>query len=171
MINRLLLLFTILVFACSTTENGNSTLNLLPRDNDIQGWIRDKASTEQAFDQQSLYDVIDGGAEEYLRYGFIEGAFATYANGQKSYGVWLEIYKQDTSENAELLFDYLQTGSYTPIDENTRIAEGFGNLVIEGLRENYLIRISANLVPQDDLEEARIIINAFLEIITGLIND
>ena len=92
-------------------ENGGEELKyknpieLLPRDNDISGWMRDWTFVE-ATNYASLYDLIDGAAQIFIDNGFVSAVFQNYTDGS---GLQLElrIYEMDSEENAQRIYDEL----------------------------------------------------------------
>jgi len=159
------LIFLLLLVTCSITNGEYSPINLLPRNDDIEGWKRDPARTQQAWDQNSLYAVINGGAELYIQYGFEEGAFIWYTNTLKAYQIEAQLYRQDTKDNAKQLYNNLPGGSFSTIDDSTRISYGFGNILLECYCDRHFIRLTASPVSTELREEARIVLLAFVDAI------
>jgi len=64
-------------------DNGGTAVqpaDLLPADNEISGWTKGTGTGDyqEAYDQGSLYDIIDGGAEVYIANGFQSGVQQLY---------------------------------------------------------------------------------------------
>ncbi len=100
-------LFTILFYlivlmgSCRRTVDssaGADPADLLPIDNDISGFMK-KGSAAIMTDYQTLMDAIDGAAQKYIDYGFIEGVQQLYSNG--SIDVDVHILNQGNAENAK----------------------------------------------------------------------
>jgi hypothetical protein len=86
---------------------------------ELEGWRRDGAA--ESFDADTLYEHIDGAAENFLAYGFVKLAVQNYANEQKQ-ALSAEVYFHGTPENAFGIY-----GSEKPLQGNyVRIgAEGY----------------------------------------------
>ncbi|HIE26236.1 TPA: hypothetical protein EYP66_03000 [Candidatus Poribacteria bacterium] len=87
-------------------------IELLPRDNDISGWMRDGTFSE-ATNYASLYDLIDGAAQRFIDNGFVSAVFQNYRDAS---GLQLElrIYDMDSDENARRVYDELAPASIIP---------------------------------------------------------
>lgn len=96
--------------------------DLLPASGEISGW--DKVTgpgNGEASDPPSLLNLIDGGAEIYIEYGFVEGVIQDYQGtiGSESSTLVLWIFDQGSAANAEELFDdeRLNFSNLTPWDQ------------------------------------------------------
>jgi hypothetical protein len=78
-------------------------MSLLPGDNEIPGWSRSEKLLD-AFNEEGLYKIFNGGASLYIQHGFQIFVGQSY-KGPK--GVELEIYifNQGTPQNAEDLYE------------------------------------------------------------------
>jgi hypothetical protein len=81
----LILLYSTFTFIVSCKKDAQSPdvlvpSDFLPQQGDIEGWIKGSGSGDfmEATNQSSLYDIIDGGAEIYINYGFTEGVQQLY---------------------------------------------------------------------------------------------
>ena len=147
------LLFIIVIFAiygCADTKTENdkgilSPIALLPVDNEISGWNTLGVYVE-ADDYQSLYDIIDGGAQVYIDNGFMSGAFQIYTNflGGSS-DVTVRIYDQGTEANARIVYDKIATGIGIPwsgAGKDARIDESaLACYTIEFWQGNFFIQV------------------------------
>jgi len=96
-----------------------------------------RSSDIRTFEGESLFEYINGGAEIYHLYGFIDVATASYTAGDKE--IILDIYRFETDENAYGLYT-----SIKPLGPgNIQLgAEGFstGNS-IDFVKGSYVIRV------------------------------
>ena len=102
----------ILPVSCKRTTDAagsREASDILLKDDDIIG-LKRSGSTRLATDNNSLYDIINGGAEEFIARGFREGAFQNYNSGTSAYS--LDVYDQNSGENARTLWEerYPATG-------------------------------------------------------------
>jgi len=72
-------------------------LRLLPLESDLKGWKID--GEPQTAEGMALFEVINGGAEEYVKQGFRRAVLATYINGAGK-RINLEIYEMLSPESA-----------------------------------------------------------------------
>ncbi len=104
----------LLIIGCSersTTQTGGTLqpADLLPSSGEISGW--DKSSSPGAYgeadDQTSLYNLIDGAAELYIQYGFVEAVRQLYDGTLGGGSAELELFISDQGDptGAEDLFD------------------------------------------------------------------
>jgi hypothetical protein len=80
------------------SRNTEDLLALLPAEGDAPGWSRTKEA--RRFGPGNLWDFIDGGAEQYLTYGFQELATAGYTHEPSRIEATLEIYRMADGVNA-----------------------------------------------------------------------
>jgi len=57
-------------------------LRLLPLESDLKGWKLDEEP--QTAEGIGLFELINGGAEEYVKEGFSRAVMATYRNNEES---------------------------------------------------------------------------------------
>jgi hypothetical protein len=74
-----------------------SLLRLLPLESDLKGWELD--GEPQTAEGIGLFEVINGGAEEYVKEGFSQALMATYRNNEGK-RINLEIYEMLSPESA-----------------------------------------------------------------------
>ena len=94
-----------LMVSCRVSQNASAAADpadLLPVDNDISGFLK-KGSTAVMTDQQSIFSAIDGEAQRYIDYGFIEGVKQLYSNG--SVDIDIQLFNQGDATNAQNLFE------------------------------------------------------------------
>jgi hypothetical protein len=76
-------------------------LQLLPSESDLKGWTLD--GEPQTAEGNRLFELINGGAEEYVREGFSRAVIATYRNtaGKR---INLDIYEMLSPESAKGIY-------------------------------------------------------------------
>jgi len=145
---RLILILGSLMFVpqCRWSQNASGAIDpadLLPIDNDISGYLR-KGSTAIMTDEQSIYAAIDGEAQLYIDYGFMEGVNQLYSNGNIDIGV--QLFNQGNSTNAKELFDHFQPTSPELLSQNdsTALIENAlaSQYEIIATNQSFLIRIT-----------------------------
>jgi len=71
---------------------------LLPLEADLKGWKLD--GEPQTAEGKRLFELINGGAEEYVKEGFSRAVLATYRN-QEGKRINLDIYEMFSPESAK----------------------------------------------------------------------
>ena len=74
-----------------------SLLHLLPLESDLKGWKLD--GEPQTAERIRLFELINGGAEEYVKEGFRRAVLATYRNNEGK-RINLDIYEMLSPEGA-----------------------------------------------------------------------
>lgn len=104
------LLPCIVVVMVGCGEDGGSSLlepsDLLPSDGEISGWRWDGIPAE-ATDGTTLYNLIDGGAEEFVERGFVSGVLHRYRGTLATTTATLELFiaDQGSASNAKSIYD------------------------------------------------------------------
>ena len=162
-LTMLCLLFTLLLAACSqpsgeqaasteqTTPAGSSQLvsltTALPAVDAVQGW---KPSGEaQLYDDQNLYDLVNGQADAFFAYNFERVAVQNYEKdgGQ---GLRLEIWQLATPADAYGLFTTFRAGTPVAVGNDGDADPGRR---LDFWQERYLVRLFApQALPDADLE-------------------
>jgi hypothetical protein len=107
---QFLILASILILGNCTKDTGkNNALtieDMLVKNNEITGWVY-SGSGWIANNGSELFTNIDGGAELYIKYGFIEAANQLYEGNinDASRQISLTLYNLGTNENVLALFD------------------------------------------------------------------
>jgi len=127
---------------------------LLPRDNDISGWMREGMPIE-ATNYNELYDVINGGAQKYIDNGFVSAAFQDYKN-TAGLSLQLAIYEHANEANVDALYEDLMPPATQPliiegiakgrIDESALMA-----YTIEFQKGKFFVQIIINEKSEDAL--------------------
>jgi hypothetical protein len=156
------------IYGCSDTKTGDvngilSPIALLPVDNEISGWST-LGTYEEAEDYQSLYDIIDGGAQVFIDNGFVSGAFQTYmgAMGGGGSDVTVRIYDQGSESNARTVYDKVATGIDVPWNSAGNIAEAridesaLASYTIEFTQSNFFIQVIIEQKTDESLNIAKL---------------
>jgi len=89
------------------------TRAVLPDAADVPGWRAVEAP--RVFKGEDLYEMIDGGADLYLEYGFTEAAVARYAAPSQG-TLQVEVYRMADDAAAYGVYSANQAGQGTPLD-------------------------------------------------------
>jgi hypothetical protein len=133
-----LFMWGVAIMACGGGETGSQGVqcaSFLP-DSLIQGGI-ERSSEIRTYSGESLFEYIDGGAELYHDYGFVEVATANYSQGQVE--VIVDVYGFDTGDHAYGLY-----ASFRPVDPEpvSSGAEGFStSSTIDFVKGKYVVRV------------------------------
>ena len=76
-------------------------LRLLPLESDLKGWTPDEEP--QTAQGVGLFDLINGGAEQYVKAGFSRAVLATYRN-KEGKRIHLDIYEMLSPESARSIY-------------------------------------------------------------------
>ena len=76
-------------------------LRMLPLGSDLKGWKLD--GDPQTAEGMALFELINGGAEEYVKEGFKRAVLATYQNGDGK-RINLDIYEMLSPESARSIY-------------------------------------------------------------------
>lgn len=147
----MILLFCVIVISCGgdkqKTDNiatdEQTTISYLPEK--IDGTDIERSSKAQLFAGESLYEYIDGGAEQYHEYGFVEVATAYYKSGESE--VIVDIYRFDNPDDAYGLYSVLRPDGATvaPL-----AVEGYASRSsLDYVKGSYMVRLTG----YDDSDE------------------
>ena len=78
-----------------------SLLHLMPLESDLKGWKLD--GEPQIAEGIRLFELINGGAEEYVKEGFSRAVMATYRNNEGK-RINLDIYEMLSPESAQRIY-------------------------------------------------------------------
>ena len=96
-------------------------LMLFPQPSDLGGW-RPEGPPQQAVGEE-LFSLIDGGAEVFLRAGFVWAAIQTYTMPERP-SIDLEIYEMTGPEAAQAVFAKKTEGDGQPIRLGAQAVQG-----------------------------------------------
>jgi hypothetical protein len=101
--------FALFSFGCSKDQNNSEPAvieDMLVKNNEITGWAYSGAGWI-VNNGNELTTQIDGGAELYIKYNFVEGAYQMYEGVINNFNceIQLYVYNQGSSGNASNLFD------------------------------------------------------------------
>ncbi len=118
----------------------NQDPELLPDDQEIQGWVRKEAASN--YTRDGLYGHINGGAEIFLQGGFQHLTVCSYArpSGESQEEIFLEIYQMATPLDAFGIFSIKRAAEETTsprVDALHWVSESQVNLV----KDVYFINI------------------------------
>lgn len=107
----------------STTPDVVTITDLLPKDNEISGWQRKSGSDASwvASNATELQVRIDGGFELFSNHGFVEAAmqqFSGTVNGVPNIDMEVQVYNQNSSAEADAVFDDPNNVFANPITPN-----------------------------------------------------
>lgn len=155
-----LFLWGVTMMACGGGKTGTQGLqcaSFLP-DSLIQGGIA-RSSEIRTYSGESLYEYIDGGAEVYHDYGFVEVATANYQQG--AIEAIVDIYGFDTGDHAYGLYAYFRPGDAQPASFG---AEGFStSSTIDFVKGKYVVR----LIGFDESAETQKLLRSLASLIVG----
>ena len=139
----------LMIYGCANENSDDinsilSPISLLPADNEISGWTT-LGAYEEADDYESLYSIIDGGAQVYIDNGFISGAFQNYVSSVGLLEVTVRIYDQGNEANAKIVYDKVSTGIGIPWNgagKEARIDESaLASYIIEFYQKNLFVQV------------------------------
>ena len=139
----------LVIYGCAGEDSDDSSsilspISLLPADNEISGWTT-LGAYEEANDYESLYSIIDGGAQVYIDNGFISGAFQNYVSSVGLLEVTVKIYDQGNEVNAKIVYDKISTGIGIPWNgagKEARIDESaLASYIIEFYQKNLFVQV------------------------------
>jgi hypothetical protein len=102
-----ILLSVILVLPHFAVTPQRILADLLPGNGEVQGWTKHRSM--QHFVGEDLYEYIDGGAEIYHEYGFIQVAIQDYLSGEEK-SVSVEIFEMASPGSAYGMYTF-KTGT------------------------------------------------------------
>jgi hypothetical protein len=117
----------LMVGLITTTESGNAVAGDAPLPRTAGRWNRH--DTVAVFNDQQLFDLIDGGASLFFEYGFVRAHSAEYGDSTgRVLGV--ELYEMSDPASAFGIFSSLAAGIGTEVQPGLRMSmgEGFGFL-------------------------------------------
>jgi len=164
----------IFIIGCGSDNSDSSLLepiDLIPDDGEISGWQWD-GSPAQATDQSSLYDLINGGAVEFVERGFVSGVLERYSGTIAGSSTTTEVFIADMGDpsNAGDIFEkryerLLFSEEYTNGFEDTndaRIDEAttLDSTILDFWQSRFYVQITVNN-RQLDTESVRLTAEQF----------
>ena len=130
-----------IAMACGFFHNGGCRMRtqleqLLPQGREVEGLVR--AGTPQYFSNKQLIEYINGGAELYFAYGFVEMVVCRYQLSDGS-NVTVEIYEMDRPENAYGIYSLDTDGSHPEVGQEAAYAAG----LLKFWKGRFFVRILA----------------------------
>jgi hypothetical protein len=77
--------------------------NALPEDDEVKGWIKHRALHH--YEGEDLYEYINGGAEIYHEYGFVQVLVQDYTN-EAGKSISIEIFEMDSPDSAYGMYTF-----------------------------------------------------------------
>jgi hypothetical protein len=141
-----MLITALLISGCggeSESTGGSVSADFLPDKIEATGFER--SSEVETYVGESLFEYINGGAEVYHQYGFVDVVTAYYTQDQTE--IVVDVYRFEDSDNAYGLFSSLRPLDPTVVDYGI---EGFtSGTTVDFVKGSYLVR----LVGYDDSPE------------------
>jgi hypothetical protein len=158
----IILIAVLLISGCGgeRESTGNSgSADLLPDKIGATGFER--SSEVETYVGESLFEYIDGGAEIYHQYGFVDVVTAHYTHDQTE--IVVDIYRFENADNAYGLFSSLRPLEPTVVDYGI---EGFASgTTVDFVKGRYLVR----LVGYDDSPETSAALLSMAKEFDGLV--
>jgi hypothetical protein len=116
--------------------------------NQMSTWVEDKGTT-RTFTAQELFDVINGGAEEYINRGLIGGIHQQFSGTDgKTFEVFVEDFG-DTAKSAAMIAakkeSFTETGSIPELSEVSSFSsKAIGALVVVAAVGRFYIEMTAS---------------------------
>ena len=98
-----ILLSVLLVLPQAVLADQGTPADVLPKDGDIESWIRHRP--QQHYAGEALYEYINGGAEIYHEYGFVQVIVQDYVNDLGK-SVSVEIYEMTSPTSAYGMYTF-----------------------------------------------------------------
>jgi hypothetical protein len=101
-------------------------VRLLPLEQDLKGWKLD--GEPQTAEGMALFELINGGAEEYIKQGFRRALLATYTNSEGK-RINLEVYEMLSPESAKRIHRKKagDRGATVPVGEEAAMEDYYLN--------------------------------------------
>ena len=130
-----ILLISPFIFLTMNSHAKNDPYVSLP--DSIDGWT--KLSDDRIFNEENLYDYIDGGAELYLSFGFSKVFNRIYSNtsGQE---ILVDIFYMNNSQDAFGVFSFTVGEVSTDYGQQSQIAPG----AIVFWKDKYYVSLFSN---------------------------
>jgi hypothetical protein len=153
-----ILLISQLIFLTMNSQAKNDPSEALP--DSIDGWT--KLSDDRIFNQENLYDYIDGSAELYLSFGFSRVFNRIYSKtaGQE---ILVDIFYMNSSQDAFGVFSFTVGEIETDYGQQSQIAPG----AIVFWKDKYYVSIFSNPVT----EESTRLMGKLAQLIDGSITE
>jgi hypothetical protein len=108
-----LLLASFLILCTAVTSHAIELPDLLPIDNEIQGWVRD-GDYQYPQTEDSLRSIINGAADLFLRHDFRGAVFQDYIDTSQM-KLSIQIFDQTSPAQAKAIYDSTALGDETPV--------------------------------------------------------
>jgi hypothetical protein len=122
-------------------------LRLLPPETDLKGWTLD--GEPQTAEGMALFDLINGGAEEYVKAGFRRAVTATYLN-KEGKRINLDIFEMLSPESAASIYRKKAGGRGTQVAVGEEAA--MEDYYLNFRKGSFQVTLSGYDTQQDTLE-------------------
>lgn len=141
------LMFLILAISQSLYSQDETLSSLLPDNDTLEGLIR--TSEIESYVGDDLFSLINGGADLYFEYGFVQVISADYANREGN-SLHVEIYEMSDRSAAFGIYSFQQMSDDKPdeIGERGQIVKNNALLI----KDRFVIKMSAKF-PDDKVED------------------
>lgn len=157
-----------------STQNPSTVkaADLLPVSGEISPWTC--GSYQEANDFTSLYAIIDGDAQTYVNYGFVEGVVQEYEGGNvggqpATVGLWIFDQGNASSAQALLADPVIIPAIFTPytIGDEAYLDDALYYVAIHLRDDRFYVKVSVD--KNGDLEQAQSIVLLFANnVISGI---
>jgi hypothetical protein len=121
-----ILLSVLLVLPQAVLADQGMPINALPKDGDVEGWTRHRP--QQHYAREDLYEYINGGAEIYHEYGFVQVVVQDYINDAGK-SVSVEIYEMTSPPSAYGMYTFKTNskGKWISVGNDAQLADYYMN--------------------------------------------
>jgi hypothetical protein len=121
-----ILLSLFLVFSQIAWTSQGTLAEALPKEGDVEGWTKHR--TQQHYAGESLYEYINGGAEIYHEYGFVQVVVQDYVS-ETGKSVSVEIFEMISPAGAYGMYTFKTNakGKWLPVGNGAQLADYYMN--------------------------------------------
>ena len=172
-----IIVLTFVIVNCDeSSDKAIRPIDLLPASGEISGWDKGTGPGDygEADDQESLYDLINGAAELYIQYGFVEGVQQRYYGDIGDTPATVDLYIGDHGDKANVaamfeepeltpqnLTPWPEVGDEAWIDENALF-----HITIHLRADRFYVRVTV-----DKAEDENIALTTAQYFATAVVND
>lgn len=121
-----IILFILLVLPQITGASQRTLTKALPKDGDVEGWTR--LRSQQHYEGEDLYEYINGGAEIYHEYGFVQVVIQDYVDSTGK-SISVEIYEMASPASAYGMYTFKTNtkGKWISVGREAQLADYYMN--------------------------------------------
>jgi hypothetical protein len=135
---RSLVLIALVWISAGIAVKGQSASEIIPADGWLDGW--QTAYDVVSYEGDDLFFLINGGADLYMEYGFLDVAAVEYVHPQKG-KFYMELYRMDSDSAAYGIFSLRSGGMVARINPAPWVV--YGNDFLHIWNGNYYVSVSA----------------------------